>query len=73
MAQSIERFFENTQRFWQRSRYFCNMMIGVPDYQAYLTHMQTKHSGVEVMTHAQFLNSRMEARLGAKTLGKCPC
>lgn len=58
---------------WQRSSHFCRMLIGIPDYDAYVTHMQDKHPELPVMTHAQFLQSRMETRLGARTPGKCPC
>jgi uncharacterized short protein YbdD (DUF466 family) len=58
---------------WQRSRHFGAMLVGVPDYDAYARHMQEKHPELPVMTREQFVRSRMEARLGAKTPGKCPC
>ena len=58
---------------WQRGRHFGAMLVGVPDYEAYVRHMAEKHPGIESMTREQFVRSRMEARLGAKTPGKCPC
>lgn len=58
---------------WQQGRHFGAMLVGVPDYEAYVRHMLGKHPELTVMTQAQFLRSRMEARLGAKGAGKCPC
>jgi uncharacterized short protein YbdD (DUF466 family) len=49
------------------------MLVGVPDYDAYVRHMTEKHPELAAMTREQFVRSRMEARLGAKTVGKCPC
>ena len=49
------------------------MLVGVPDYDAYVRHMTEKHPELAAMTREQFVRSRMEARLGAKTPGKCPC
>ena len=58
---------------WQQGRHFGAMLVGVPDYEAYVRHMAEKHPELTAMTREQFLQSRMEARLGAKTPGKCPC
>lgn len=60
-------------RLWQQGRHFGAMLVGVPDYDAYVRHMAEKHPDHEAMTREQFVRSRMEARLGAKTPGKCPC
>lgn len=58
---------------WQQGRHFGAMLVGVPDYDAYMRHMSEKHPELPAMTREQFVRSRMEARLGAKTPGKCPC
>jgi uncharacterized short protein YbdD (DUF466 family) len=58
---------------WQQGRHFGAMLVGVPDYDAYVRHMTEKHPELAAMTREQFVRSRMEARLGAKTVGKCPC
>lgn len=58
---------------WQQGRHFGAMLVGVPDYDAYVRHMAEKHPELPAMTREQFVRSRMEARLGAKTPGKCPC
>ncbi|MEL0028211.1 MAG: CstA-like transporter-associated (seleno)protein [Perlucidibaca sp.] len=60
-------------RLWARGRHFGAMLVGVPDYDAYVAHMAERHPGHAVMTREQFVRSRMEARLGARTVGKCPC
>lgn len=60
-------------KLWQQSRHFGAMLVGVPDYEVYLRHMAAKHAGHAAMTREQFVCSRMEARLGAKGAGKCPC
>lgn len=58
---------------WQQGRHFAAMLVGVPDYDAYVRHMAEKHPELPAMTREQFVRSRMEARLGAKGTGKCPC
>lgn len=58
---------------WRQGRHFGAMLVGVPDYEAYLRHMAERHPGHEAMTREQFVRSRMEARLGARGVGKCPC
>ena len=58
---------------WQQGRHFGAMLVGVPDYEAYVRHMRETHAELVPMTREQFVRSRMEARLGSKTPGKCPC
>ena len=60
-------------RAWARLRTFGAMLVGVPDYDTYLAHLRDKHPELPPMTREQFVRSRMEARLGAKGQGKCPC
>ena len=63
----------NVATTWARLRTFGAMLVGVPDYDAYRAHMAGKHPELTPLTREQFVRSRMEARLGAKTPGKCPC
>lgn len=58
---------------WRRAGRFGAMLVGVPDYDAYVRHVRERHPELVPMTREQFVRSRMEARLGAKTPGKCPC
>ncbi|GAB6407996.1 YbdD/YjiX family protein [Pseudomonas sp. MHK4] len=44
------------------------LMVGVPDYDNYLTQMAIKHPGEPVMSHEAFFRERQEARFGR---GKC--
>ncbi|UJP06521.1 MAG: YbdD/YjiX family protein [Nitrosomonas sp.] len=46
------------------------LMVGVPDYDAYVKHMQITHPDRPIMTHEQFFRERQEARYGGK-VGRC--
>ncbi|GGD85069.1 MULTISPECIES: YbdD/YjiX family protein [Caballeronia] len=46
------------------------LMVGMPDYDAYVTHMQNTHPDQPVMTYAEFFRERQEARYGSGA-GKC--
>ncbi len=37
-------------------------IIGVPDYERYLRHMQARHPDCTVLSAAEFANERLEAR-----------
>jgi uncharacterized short protein YbdD (DUF466 family) len=37
-------------------------MIGIPDYQTYVSHRQTNHPGQPVMTYEEFFRERQAAR-----------
>ena len=41
------------------------LMIGLPDYDNYLNHMQANHPDQPVMTYEEFFRERQEARYGA--------
>jgi uncharacterized short protein YbdD (DUF466 family) len=52
-----------------RARFVCEMvtqtarlMVGVPDYQTYVTHTRTTHPGQPVMTYEEFFRERQAAR-----------
>ncbi len=38
------------------------LMVGVPDYQTYVTHRQTNHPGQPFMTYQEFFRERQDAR-----------
>ncbi|MBH9579474.1 YbdD/YjiX family protein [Inhella proteolytica] len=46
------------------------LMVGLPDYGAYVAHMQATHPGQEPMSYEAFFRERQEARYGAR-LGRC--
>lgn len=42
------------------------LMVGVPDYDAYVAHRQQQHPGEPVMSYAEFFRERQDSRYGAK-------
>lgn len=52
-------------------RQTARLMVGMPDYDAYLRHMLTHHPDRPVMDRTQFFRDRQEARYGGKNGGKC--
>lgn len=47
------------------------LMVGMPDYDAYLRHMAAHHPGQPVMDRITFFRDRQEARYGGKNGGRC--
>ncbi|MBA2659039.1 MAG: YbdD/YjiX family protein [Nitrosospira sp.] len=47
------------------------LMVGVPEYSTYLTHMQDKHPDQPVMAYREFFRERQEARYGGKVSRCC--
>ncbi len=46
------------------------LMVGVPDYETYLLHMQARHADQEAMSYEAFFRERQEARYGSR-IGRC--
>jgi uncharacterized short protein YbdD (DUF466 family) len=40
------------------------LMVGLPEYSTYVSHMEQTHPGVSVMTYEEFFRERQEARYG---------
>lgn len=48
------------------------LMVGLPDYDAYLTHQERTHPGEPVMSYAEFFRERQDARYGGNgRIGRC--
>jgi uncharacterized short protein YbdD (DUF466 family) len=47
------------------------LMVGMPDYDNYVEHMQSKHPDKPVMDYEMFFRERQEARYGSKAAPKC--
>lgn len=60
---------------WQRLQQSFRLMVGVPDYQTYLTHMQTHHPDLTPMDVKTFYRYCVDARYPSAAGGmkKCPC
>lgn len=46
------------------------LMVGIPEYSAYVAHMRNKHLGQPVMTYQEFFRERQTARYGGR-VGRC--
>jgi uncharacterized short protein YbdD (DUF466 family) len=57
--------------FWRRMRETAHLMVGLPDYENYVTHLQTRHPGKPVMTKAEFVAERTARRYEGKGAGRC--
>ncbi|MET0371347.1 MAG: CstA-like transporter-associated (seleno)protein [Sphingobium sp.] len=55
----------------RRLRQTARLMVGLPDYDAYLRHMRDHHPGVAAMDRIAFFRDRQEARYGGRNGGKC--
>ena len=42
------------------------LMVGLPDYDNYLNHMQANHPDQPVMSYEEFFRERQDARYGGK-------
>jgi uncharacterized short protein YbdD (DUF466 family) len=49
------------------------LMVGMPDYDAYLAHRQAEHPGEPAMSRTEFHRERTERRYGggADRIGRC--
>ena len=47
------------------------LMVGLPDYDTYLSHMEATHPGQAVMPYEAFFRERLEARYGGRRSGGC--
>jgi len=46
------------------------LMVGMPEYSAYLAHMEKTHPGEPAMSYEEFFRERQEARYAGR-VGKC--
>lgn len=63
------------QLIWQRLQQSFRLMVGVPDYQTYLAHMEKNHPDLTAMDEKTFHRYCVDARYPSATNGmkKCPC
>ncbi len=47
------------------------LMVGVPNYEAYVTHMRQKHPDRATMSYPEFVKDRQLARFGGKGPPRC--
>lgn len=56
---------------WRNLGRTANLMIGVPDYQAYVAHCRAHHPERTPMTHEEFFRNRLDARYRSGRTGCC--
>ena len=49
---------------WRRAAQTARLMVGVPDYDAYVAHRTLEHPGEPVMTLREFHRNRIDRRYG---------
>ena len=47
------------------------LMVGLPEYDTYLAHMEREHPDNTAMTYEEFFRERQEARYGSGRSGGC--
>jgi uncharacterized short protein YbdD (DUF466 family) len=47
------------------------LMVGLPDYDTYVRHRRLLHAELPIMTEAEFIRNRQEARYGSGRSGGC--
>jgi uncharacterized short protein YbdD (DUF466 family) len=47
------------------------LMVGLPEYDAYLAHMERTHPGEPVLSYEEFFRERQAARYGSGKSGCC--
>ncbi|MBK9218865.1 MAG: YbdD/YjiX family protein [Uliginosibacterium sp.] len=62
--------FNNLARMGQYLGQAAKMMVGMPDYDAYVQHTRLKHPDREPMSYEAFFRERQDARY-ASSVGKC--
>ncbi|QDK35323.1 MULTISPECIES: YbdD/YjiX family protein [Sphingomonadaceae] len=48
-----------------------HLMVGMPDYEDYVRHMQARHPDRPVMDRKAFFRDRQQARYGGRNGGRC--
>jgi len=56
--------FSNLGKFGAYLGQTARLMVGLPDYDVYLTHMQATHPDLPAMTYEEFFRERQDARYG---------
>ncbi len=59
-------------RAWKQLARCARLMVGQPDYDAYVEHMRRVHPEKPIMSFAEFFRDRQDARYGGKGgAGRC--
>jgi len=61
----------DARRLGRALRQTANLMVGIPDYDAYVAHRQRQHPGEAVMTREEYVRERQESRYARGGLRCC--
>lgn len=65
--------FKAIYRIGKSVTHAANMLVGIPDYDHYVQHMQLKHPEQPVMSYKAFFRERQQARYAGKGKGGMRC
>jgi uncharacterized short protein YbdD (DUF466 family) len=60
----VDRLRAELADAWRATQQAARLAIGLPDYDAYVAHMRTRHPDTAPMTREAFAIERMQARYG---------
>jgi uncharacterized short protein YbdD (DUF466 family) len=49
-------------KFWDMATQTARLMVGIPDYETYVSHRRIAHPGEAVMSYEEFFRERQQAR-----------
>lgn len=55
----------------QRLAQGARLMVGLPDYQRYVEHMQSRHPDAPRLSHAEFMHEMQQRRYAGKSSSRC--
>ena len=58
----LERTWLRARNIWNWSARTARLMVGVPDYETYVTHRKLHHPEQPIMTRVEFFRDRQNAR-----------
>jgi uncharacterized short protein YbdD (DUF466 family) len=70
ICQCFGRSFDLVQ-LGRRLSETADLMVGLPDYDAYLAHVTARHPGTQAMTREAFFRNRQSARYGSRSGFRC--
>ncbi|PDY46236.1 cytosolic protein [Bacillus pseudomycoides] len=66
MKVSREIMLKKLEKVWRTRKQFISLLVGVPSYETYVTHMKEYHPEEPILCRKQFFAEAQEARFNAK-------
>ena len=73
MKKEVKSFIDDAVYMGRRMGQAAKLMVGLPDYEQYLNHMEKNHPDQAHLSYAEFFKDRQEARYGGGNgkMGRC--